>query len=98
MRPQDDPEAQQRDRQLIKAIYEDIPCDRRQRRDADRNCQDDGKPGCRKIDDENGGVEGDIEEGIFLQSRGAEVERIHRQHDEAHCRDGMLNQPAVEPF
>ncbi|QQO17436.1 hypothetical protein JJB99_15500 [Bradyrhizobium diazoefficiens] len=70
---------------------------RDQRRDGNADGQD-GDKGCgRKIDDEDGAIQRQLEEGIFLQARRAEIEPIHRQHGDPQRKARMIDQPAIEP-
>ncbi|WP_431203892.1 hypothetical protein ACQ86E_01460 [Bradyrhizobium betae] len=64
------------------------------------NEQGDGENGgeCRRreINEQDRGIERELEEGIFLETRRAEVERKHGQHRDAHGRAGMIDQPAIQ--
>ncbi|WP_426407871.1 hypothetical protein [Bradyrhizobium ganzhouense] len=96
MRPQHDPEAHQRDRDLDNATFDRDPRDRDQCRDGNADGQHGGKGCGRKIDDQDGGVDRKFEERIFLQARRAKIEAVHRQHRDPHRGLRMIHQPAVE--
>ncbi|WP_342740353.1 hypothetical protein [Bradyrhizobium sp. B117] len=96
MRPQHDPEARQRDRDLHEAVFDRHSRERGEHWNGDADGQDGGEGCGREINDEDGAVERELEEGIFLQARRAEIEPVHRQHSDAQGLARMVDQPAIQ--
>ncbi|WP_167361679.1 hypothetical protein [Bradyrhizobium yuanmingense] len=93
---QHDPEADQRDDEEDEGALDRRAQKRDQCREGEADAEDGGERQGRKIDDEDRGKKRELEEGIFLQTRRAEIEREHGKHRDAHRRARVIHQPAIE--
>ncbi|WP_271670889.1 hypothetical protein [Bradyrhizobium sp. CCBAU 51627] len=96
MRPQHDPEADQRASELDEAAFDGHSRDRDQCRHDNADGQHGGKGQGRKVDDQDSEVDRELQEGIFLQTRRAEIEAGHRERRNPHRGQRMIDQPTVK--